>query len=51
MAGFDLPGDNAKRVFYIRKAAYETLSQWGVEIPKPVLEEKVHPLTGMFLRN
>jgi hypothetical protein len=41
------PGpDETKRVYYIRKAAYETLSKWGVEVPIPVLEEKLTSNTG-----
>jgi hypothetical protein len=30
---------DAKRVYYIREAAYEVLRQWGVEVGKPVLRE------------
>src|ERR1043166_8970670 len=34
------PGpDDAKRVYYIRKAAYDVLRQWDVKIAKPLIEE------------
>jgi len=37
---FHGPGpDDTKRVYYIRKAAYETLRKWGIEVHKPLLEE------------
>ena len=37
---FHGPGpDDAERVYYIRKAAYEVLRQWDVKITKPLIEE------------
>jgi hypothetical protein len=30
-------GREVGRVYYVRKAAYETLWQWGVDVPRPVL--------------
>jgi hypothetical protein len=38
---------DTKRVYYIRKAAYETLTKWGVEIHNPVVEEKLASNTSI----
>ena len=36
---------DARRVYFIRKEAYGTLHEWGVDVGKPVIEEPL-PVGG-----